>query len=207
MGTFRAAVADKRGDLGIGVIGCRYQGSVIAGLAKSHGRLLAMADVDASVRDLSAIDPSVEKQTGLSPESIYEGVDRHEDYQRLLDDHRIHVILIGTPDHWHAGMLIDALKAGKDVYVDGKHRVKDITFRDYLVETNLIYGPEIEDVINIAVVWEVIEEDQYVKQIYNHDTGEIYFDESEEMTDEVDDLISSILMYGSLEQTIDGAYS
>ena len=108
----------KRGDLGIGVIGCRYQGSVIAGLAKSHGRLLAMADVDASVRDLSAIDPSVEKQTGLSPESIYEGVGRHEDYRRLLDDHRIHVILIGAPDHWHAGMLIDALKAGKDVYVE-----------------------------------------------------------------------------------------
>jgi|21_taG_2_1085346.scaffolds.fasta_scaffold30012_2 hypothetical protein len=91
---------------------------------------------------------------------------------------------------------------GKDVYVDGKHRVKDITFRDYLVELNLIYGPEIEELINIAVVWEVIEEDQYVKQIYNHDTGEIYFDESEEMTDEVDDFISSILMYANLEQTI-----
>jgi hypothetical protein len=87
----------KRGDLGIGVIGCRYQGSVIAGLAKSHGRLLAMADVDASVRDLSAIDPSVEKQTGLSPESIYEGVGRHKDYRRLLDDHRIRVLLIGDP--------------------------------------------------------------------------------------------------------------
>ena len=61
LGTFRPAVADQRSELGIGVIGCRYQGSVIAGLAKSHGRLLAMADVDASVRDLSAIDPSVEK--------------------------------------------------------------------------------------------------------------------------------------------------
>lgn len=118
LGTFRPAVADQRSELGIGVIGCRYQGSVIAGLAKSHGRLLAMADVDASVRDLSAIDPSVEKQTGLSPESIYEGVVRHEDYRRLLDDHRIRVILIGAPDHWHAGMLIDALKAGKDAYVE-----------------------------------------------------------------------------------------
>ena len=95
---------------------------------------------------------------------------------------------------------------GTDVYIDGKHRIENITFRDYLVETNLIHGPEIEDVINIAVVWEVIEEDQYVKQIYNHDTGEIFFDESEEMTDEVDDLISSNLMYANLEQTIDGAY-
>tara|TARA_B100001094_G_C18029381_1_gene719290 strand:+ start:156 stop:545 length:390 start_codon:yes stop_codon:yes gene_type:complete len=91
---------------------------------------------------------------------------------------------------------------GKDFYVDGKHRVKDISFRDYLHEINLIYGPELEDVVNIAVVWEVIDEDQYVKQIYNHDTGEIYFDEAEEMTDEVDDFISSILMYGNLEQTI-----
>ncbi|MCP4891680.1 MAG: Gfo/Idh/MocA family oxidoreductase, partial [Planctomycetaceae bacterium] len=118
LGTLRPAVADKRDDLGIGVIGCRYQGSVIAGLAKSYGRLLAMADVDASVRDLSAIDPSVEKQTGLSPELIYEGVGRHEDYRRVLDNHRIRVILIGAPDHWHAGMLIDALKAGKDVYVE-----------------------------------------------------------------------------------------
>ena len=97
---------------------------------------------------------------------------------------------------------------GKDVYIDGKHRIENITFRDYLVETNLIHGPEIEDVINIAVVWEVVEEDQYVRQIYNHDTGEIYFDESSmEWTDGVDDLISSILMYGNLDQTIDGAYS
>ena len=91
---------------------------------------------------------------------------------------------------------------GKDFYVDGKHRVKDISFRDYLHEINLIYGPELEDVVNIAVVWEVIDEDQYVKQIYNHDTVEIYFDEAEEMKDEVDDFISSILMYGNLEQTI-----
>ena len=119
LGTLRAvSAAEAETGLGIGVIGCRYQGSVIAGLAKAHGRLLAMADVDAAVRDLSAIDASVEKQTGLSPASIYAGVDRHEDYRSLLDNPRIDVILIGAPDHWHAGMLIDALKAGKDVYVE-----------------------------------------------------------------------------------------
>ncbi len=65
LGGPRLAAADQQRGLGIGVIGCRYQGSVIAGLAKAHGRLIAMADVDAAVRDLSAIDPSVEKQTGL----------------------------------------------------------------------------------------------------------------------------------------------
>jgi len=119
LGTRRsAAAAANDTGLGIGVIGCRYQGSVIAGLAKAHGRLLAMADVDAAVRDLSAIDGAVEKQTGKSPAEIYDGVERHEDYRRLLDDQRIGVILIGAPDHWHAGMLIDAIHAGKDVYVE-----------------------------------------------------------------------------------------
>jgi predicted dehydrogenase len=57
----------------------------------------------------------------MTPEAIYAGVaaaDRHQDYRRLLDDKRIGVILIGTPDHWHAKMLIDAVQAGKDVYCE-----------------------------------------------------------------------------------------
>ena len=113
-----AAAADPTTGPGLGVIGCRYQGSVIAAVAKAHGRLLAMADVDAAVRDLAAIDGSVEKQTGMSPAAIYEGATQHEDYRRLLDDDQIEVILIGAPDHWHARMLIDAIQAGKDVYVE-----------------------------------------------------------------------------------------
>jgi len=106
---------------GIGVIGARYQGSVIAATARAHGRVLALADVDRGVRDLALIDPNVRKQTGLSPEAIYADVapaDRHEDYRRLLDDPRVEVVLIGAPDHWHAKMLIDAVEAGKDVYCE-----------------------------------------------------------------------------------------
>jgi len=103
---------------GIGVIGGRYQGSVIAGTALPHGKLLALADVDAAVLDLSAIDDNVRKQTGLAPEEIYASAARHADYRKLLDDPRISVVLIGSPDHWHAGMLVDAVKAGKHVYVE-----------------------------------------------------------------------------------------
>ena len=117
MEAFRPAVAEQHGELGLGVIGCRYQGSVIAGLAKSTVVfslwLMLMAPFATSPR---LIPPSKSRRDFLK--SIYEGVDRHEDYRRLLDDRRIHVILIGAPDHWHAGMLIDALKAGKDVYVE-----------------------------------------------------------------------------------------
>jgi myo-inositol 2-dehydrogenase/D-chiro-inositol 1-dehydrogenase len=106
---------------GIGVIGLRYQGSVIAAQARPHGRIVGIADVDRACLDLSLIDKKVPGQTGLTPEQIFVGVaaaDRHVDYRRLLDDKRIDVILIGTPDHWHSKMLIDAVHAGKDVYCE-----------------------------------------------------------------------------------------
>ena len=40
------------------------------------------------------------------------------DHRALLDNTKIDAVLIATPDHWHAGTAIDALNAGKDVYVE-----------------------------------------------------------------------------------------
>ena len=108
----KPAAAPEAGEgPGIGVIGLRYQGAVIAAQAKPHGRIVGIADVDRACLDLSIIDKRVTGQTGLSPGQIFADVaaaDRHVDYRRLLDDKRIGVILIGTPDHWHSKMLIDA---------------------------------------------------------------------------------------------------
>jgi predicted dehydrogenase len=39
-------------------------------------------------------------------------------YRELLDRKDIDAVLIGSPDHWHVPMTIDACKAGKDVYVE-----------------------------------------------------------------------------------------
>jgi predicted dehydrogenase len=39
------------------------------------------------------------------------------DYRKLLAEQRPEVVLIGTPDHWHCLPLIEACKAGADVYV------------------------------------------------------------------------------------------
>ena len=95
---------------------------------------------------------------------------------------------------------------GKSEYVDGKHRVKNITLMDYMRELNFIDHPG--PVNNLAVVWYKQEGDVYITQIYDHDTGEIYWEDpsDEEWTDNDDELTSSLLMYGGLENTIGELY-
>jgi len=42
----------------------------------------------------------------------------YKDYRKLLDDKDIDAVIIAVPEHWHARMAIDALEAGKDVYLE-----------------------------------------------------------------------------------------
>lgn len=39
-------------------------------------------------------------------------------YQEILDDKNIECVLVAVPDHWHMQITLDALSAGKDVYVE-----------------------------------------------------------------------------------------
>ncbi len=50
--------------------------------------------------------------------STYPGAKGFGDHRKLLDMKSLDAVLISTPDHWHSGCAIDALNAGKDVYVE-----------------------------------------------------------------------------------------
>jgi predicted dehydrogenase len=66
------------------------------------------------------------------------------DYRAILDDKSIDAVVIGAPDHWHARMVIDAVAAGKDVYVEkpvthsiaeGNELVRAVEAGDRVVQT------------------------------------------------------------------------
>ena len=91
--------------LAVGAIGLRYQGTVVANKAAMYGDIVAVCDVDKNVRD------AVKSAFGSTPRDF-------ENYQDLLHRKDIDVVTIGTPDHWHTKMVIDACRAGKDVYCE-----------------------------------------------------------------------------------------
>src|SRR5579871_5161530 len=91
----------------IGVIGA---GSRMKGLLDSADRsgipyqIVAVSDVYGPHRDAVK-----ERSNGLST--------THLDYREVLEKD-IDAVFIGSPDHWHVPMALDALKAGKDVYLE-----------------------------------------------------------------------------------------
>jgi predicted dehydrogenase len=87
---------------GIGLIGCGGQGRGDCNWAKGFGEVIAVADVD----DKNAQEAA--KQFGAK--NVY------KDFRKLLERDDIHVIITGTPDHWHTLVNLAAVKAGKDIY-------------------------------------------------------------------------------------------
>ncbi len=79
-------------------------------------QILAVCDVDTTRRDdaKKRVISRYEKD-GRSSEGA---VDTYVDYKELLARDDIDAVVIATPDHWHAIPVIDACKAGKDIYCE-----------------------------------------------------------------------------------------
>ncbi len=97
----------------IGAIGINGMGwSNVKSALKIPGvNLVALCDVDKNVLD-KRLAELAELKVDASKIKTY------GDYRKLLDNKDVDAVIIGTPDHWHALIMIEACEAGKDVYVE-----------------------------------------------------------------------------------------
>src|SRR5438045_2581609 len=90
----------------VGLIGAGGRGRFVTSVFSKdpRARVGAICDV---------YEPNLE--AGLSANK---GAKAYRNYRALLDDKDIGIVVIATPEHWHHRMLLDAMTAGKDVYVE-----------------------------------------------------------------------------------------
>ena len=100
--------------LNIGVIGCNGMGwaNTVSMLKIEGVKLIGICDVDENV-----IKKRVEEMEKRDAEAAKK-IKTYSDYRKLLKNKKIDAVIIGTPDHWHCKMMVDACKAGKQVYVE-----------------------------------------------------------------------------------------
>jgi len=92
--------------LQVGLIGAGSRGQYDTGNFVTSGK----ADV-AAVCDIYGVNIDQAKTKWPAAKTF-------TDHRQLLETKTIDVAVIAVPDHWHAAIAIDALNAGKDVYVE-----------------------------------------------------------------------------------------
>src|ERR1041385_9074330 len=91
------------GSIGVGGMGTGHVGSLVKRSADDNIKLVAVCDV---------------YQRRITRAKNICGGEGYSDYRRLLERKDIDAVLIATPDHWHAKISMDAMDAGKHVYVE-----------------------------------------------------------------------------------------
>lgn len=109
--TNRSQAADSNSKLTVASVGVggsrgRYnRGGAVARQAAKLGQMIAVCDVD----KLHAAEFADE--FGGKPNT-------YGDYREMLEKEKPEIVTIGTPDHWHVPIAIDALRSGADVYCE-----------------------------------------------------------------------------------------
>lgn len=99
--------------INIGAIGINGMGwaDLQSALKQPGVQVVMLCDIDKNVLD-KRMDDLAKLNVDISK------IKTTGDYRKVLDNKDVDAIIIGTPDHWHALIMMEACAAGKDVYVE-----------------------------------------------------------------------------------------
>jgi predicted dehydrogenase len=106
-----AAGAPASDRIVLGVIGSGGRGTFVMTVFQKNVGLQVGAVCDVYEPNLENALSVATKAQGTAPKA-------YRTYKELLADRTVDAVLIATPEHWHHRMVLDALAAGKDVYVE-----------------------------------------------------------------------------------------
>ena len=103
-----AAGENKR----VGLIGSGWYGKadLLRLIQVAPVEVVSLCDVDKKMVEEAAELVSTRQQSKKKPRTFH-------DYREMLKQKDLDIVLIATPDHWHALPMIEACKAGVDIYV------------------------------------------------------------------------------------------
>ncbi|MFY0652427.1 MAG: Gfo/Idh/MocA family oxidoreductase [Cyclobacteriaceae bacterium] len=98
--------------LRVGLIGAGWYGKndVFRLIQVAPVEVISVCDVDKNILSKAAELISQRQKSGKVPKT-------YTDYRQMLAKKDLDIVIIGSPDHWHALQMIDAVKAGAHVYV------------------------------------------------------------------------------------------
>lgn len=111
-GTYGFELMNRNKPWRVGLIGAGWYGSsdLFKLIQVANVEVIAVCDVDSNFAEDTANLVSERQRSGKKPK-------KYSDYREMLAKEGLEIVLIGSPDHWHALQCIDALKAGAHVYV------------------------------------------------------------------------------------------
>ena len=89
----------------------------VNGRGMAHVKAFAAAS-NMQVTHLVDVDSKVLQTRGAEVAQKYGATKLERDYRRVLDSKSVDILSVATPDHWHAKAAVDAMSAGKHVYLE-----------------------------------------------------------------------------------------
>ncbi len=122
----------------VGLIGTGWYGKsdLFRLIQVANVEVISLCDVDKNMLAGAAELVSKRQKSGATPKL-------YTDYRKMLAEKNLDIVLIGSPDHWHALQGIEALKSGAHVYLQKPISV-DVIEGEALVAAAKKYGKVIQ---------------------------------------------------------------